>query len=182
MTCLVKNLPAKLQTWVWSLGWEDLLEEGWQPTPVFLPGESQGQRILVGYSLWDRKESYMTEWLSTAQHMFLLGRNLLSLRIIFQAKRIESGSLMFSICPIMSALLITFLPCSLGPELLATFFLPVESKFYEGGHFCLFCSLRLSQVRTRVWDQYIKNKLLILITGCMLVCLVLYDSLWPQGL
>ena len=25
----------------------------WQPTPVFLPGESHGQRTLAGYSLWD---------------------------------------------------------------------------------------------------------------------------------
>ena len=33
----------------------------WQPTPVFLPGESYGQRSLVGYSPWGRKESYMTE-------------------------------------------------------------------------------------------------------------------------
>ena len=29
----------------------------WQPTPVFLPGESHGQRSLVGYSPWGRKES-----------------------------------------------------------------------------------------------------------------------------
>ena len=29
----------------------------WQPTPVFLPGESHGQRSLVGYSPWDRKKS-----------------------------------------------------------------------------------------------------------------------------
>ena len=28
----------------------------WQPTPVFLPGESHGQRSLVGYSPWGRKE------------------------------------------------------------------------------------------------------------------------------
>ena len=27
----------------------------WQPTPVFLPGESHGQRSLVGYSLWGHK-------------------------------------------------------------------------------------------------------------------------------
>ena len=33
----------------------------WQPTPVFLPGESHGQRSLVGYSPWGRKESDMTE-------------------------------------------------------------------------------------------------------------------------
>ena len=33
----------------------------WQPTPVFLPGESHGRRSLVGYSPWGRKESDMTE-------------------------------------------------------------------------------------------------------------------------
>ena len=33
----------------------------WQPTPLFLPGESQGQRSLVGCSLWGRTESDMTE-------------------------------------------------------------------------------------------------------------------------
>ena len=29
----------------------------WQSTPVFLPGKSHGQRSLVGYSPWGRKES-----------------------------------------------------------------------------------------------------------------------------
>ena len=33
----------------------------WQPTPVFLPGESQGQAILVGCRLWGRTESDTTE-------------------------------------------------------------------------------------------------------------------------
>ena len=33
----------------------------WQPTPVFLPGESQGQRSLVGFYLWGRAESDTTE-------------------------------------------------------------------------------------------------------------------------
>ena len=33
----------------------------WQPTLVFLPGESQGQGSLVGYRLWGRTESDMTE-------------------------------------------------------------------------------------------------------------------------
>ena len=33
----------------------------WQPTLVFLPGEPHGQRNLVGYSPWGRKESDMTE-------------------------------------------------------------------------------------------------------------------------
>ena len=33
----------------------------WQPTPVFLPGESQGWGSLVGFHLWGRKESDTTE-------------------------------------------------------------------------------------------------------------------------
>ena len=33
----------------------------WQPTPVFLPGKSQGRRSLMGCRLWGRTESDMTE-------------------------------------------------------------------------------------------------------------------------
>ena len=33
----------------------------WQPTPVFLPGESQGLGSLVGCRLWGRTESDTTE-------------------------------------------------------------------------------------------------------------------------
>ena len=33
----------------------------WYPTPVFLPGESQGQGRLAGFRLWGRTESDMTE-------------------------------------------------------------------------------------------------------------------------
>ena len=66
--------------WVQSLGWENPLEEEilqysclenpldretwrrkWQSTPVFLPGESQGPRSLVGCHLWGRTESDTTE-------------------------------------------------------------------------------------------------------------------------
>ena len=35
----------------------------WQPTPVFLPGKFHGQRSLVVYSPWGRKESDTTEQL-----------------------------------------------------------------------------------------------------------------------
>ena len=45
----VKNLLASWETWVQSMGWEDLLEKGMAPTPVFLPGESHGQRNLAAY-------------------------------------------------------------------------------------------------------------------------------------
>ena len=46
---------------VWFLGWEDSLEEAWQLTPVFLPGELHGQRSLAGYSSWGHQESDTTE-------------------------------------------------------------------------------------------------------------------------
>ena len=55
--------------WFRSLGQEGPRRRAWQPTPVFLPGESRGQRSLVGYSPWGRRESDLTEvtWRSTAQ-------------------------------------------------------------------------------------------------------------------
>ena len=37
---MVKNPPAMQETWVQPLGREDPLKKAWQPTPVFLPGES----------------------------------------------------------------------------------------------------------------------------------------------
>jgi len=52
------------ETQVQSLGQEDPLEKGMATHPVFLPGESHGQRNLVGYSPWGDKESGMTERLT----------------------------------------------------------------------------------------------------------------------
>ena len=44
-------------SWVGKITWG----RKWQPTPVFLPGESHGQRSLVGYNPRCPKESDMTE-------------------------------------------------------------------------------------------------------------------------
>ena len=43
----------------------------WQPTPVFLPAESQGQRSLVGCCLWGSTESDRTEVTQQQQLMLL---------------------------------------------------------------------------------------------------------------
>ena len=51
---------------VQSLGWEDPLEKGMQPTPVFMPWKSYGQRSLAGYSPRGCKESDTTEVTSHA--------------------------------------------------------------------------------------------------------------------
>ena len=58
---MVKNLPAMWETWIPSLGWEVAVEEGMAAHSSFLPGESHGQRSLVGYSPGDQKESDTTE-------------------------------------------------------------------------------------------------------------------------
>ena len=55
----VKSPPAMQEmqkTWIRHLGGVDTPEEGMATTSVFLPGESHGQRRLLGYSLWGRKE------------------------------------------------------------------------------------------------------------------------------
>ena len=67
---VVKNLPANtgdirdrkhkrhgFVPWVRKITWR----RAWQPTPVFLPGESHGQRSLAGYCPWGRKESNTIE-------------------------------------------------------------------------------------------------------------------------
>ena len=79
---MIKSLPAVQETWVQSLGKEDLLEKGMLPLlqqeyywsgvplpspgegngyPLFLPGEFHGQRSLVGYSPGSHKELDITE-------------------------------------------------------------------------------------------------------------------------
>ena len=67
---MVKNLPAMRETQIPSLGWEDPLEKDMQPTPVFLPRESYGQR-LAGYSLWGHKELNTTERLTHAYYLLI---------------------------------------------------------------------------------------------------------------
>ena len=42
----------------------------WQPIPVLLPGDSHGQRNLVGYSPWHHKDLDTTEQLSTHTHKY----------------------------------------------------------------------------------------------------------------
>ena len=59
---VVKNPPAMQETQFRPLGGEDPRRRMRQPTPVFLPGESQGQRSLAGYGLSVQLSS--VPWLS----------------------------------------------------------------------------------------------------------------------
>ena len=49
---------------IWEIPWW----KAWLPTPVFLPGESHGQRSLADYSPWGHKESDTTEWLTLSHY------------------------------------------------------------------------------------------------------------------
>ena len=61
---MVTKLPTMRETqvhpWVKKIPWR----RGWQPTPIFLPGEFHGQRSLADYSPWGCKESDMIEQIS----------------------------------------------------------------------------------------------------------------------
>ena len=56
-----KNLPSMQETcfdpWIGTIPWR----KEWQPTSVFLPGESHGQRTLADFSPWGHEEMDMTE-------------------------------------------------------------------------------------------------------------------------
>ena len=54
--------------WVKKIPWR----KAWQPTPVFLPGESHRHRSLVGHSPYGHKESDMTEANQHAHMHFLV--------------------------------------------------------------------------------------------------------------
>ena len=60
-------------------------EKKWQHPPVFLPGEFQGQRSLVGDSPWGHKESHMTKRLSlTKESHQLRSRARVRIRVRFK--------------------------------------------------------------------------------------------------
>ena len=56
MAQTVKNPPAMQETWVRSLGWKDPLEEGMQPSPVFLLGISPWTEEPAGHKESDKTE------------------------------------------------------------------------------------------------------------------------------
>ena len=68
---VVKNLPAMQKTKVWSLHWENPCSKKWQPTPVFLPGKSQGQRSLAGHSSWSHRDLETRQYQSLTYFVIL---------------------------------------------------------------------------------------------------------------
>ena len=93
---VVKNPPANagdrrrgFNPWVGKISWKrpgprtpveetgdagSFLSGEVAPTPVFLPGESHGQRSMAGYSPWGHKDSEMTECLSSQMAAGVIGK------------------------------------------------------------------------------------------------------------
>ena len=65
-------------TWVRKTPWR----RKWQPTPVFLPGESRGQRSLVGYNPKGHKELDVTEWLTQTYNAIYSLTNFLNFNML----------------------------------------------------------------------------------------------------
>ena len=74
----------RFSPWVGKIPWR----REWQPTPVFLPGKSHGQKSLAGYSPWGRKELDMTE--HEASLPYNLVRQVLVLSPHFMVEKTEA--------------------------------------------------------------------------------------------
>ena len=84
---MVKNLPAMQETQVQSLGGKIPWRRKWQSTPVFLPGESHGQRSLAaGYIPQSHKD------LDTTEQLAHIHRHMTQFLLI-NKKKLEVGSL-----------------------------------------------------------------------------------------
>ena len=80
----------RFDPWIGKIPWS----RKWQPAPGFLPGKFHGQRSLVGYSPWDRRESDVIEhntliWMKLLlHHQNMFGSHFGSnFRIILQTKQ-----------------------------------------------------------------------------------------------
>ena len=102
----------------------------WQPTPVFLPGESQGWQSLVGCHLWGRTESDTTE--ATQQQHAKITRALIYTLLFFIPKEhyfYPELALFYSVILFSTFLSLTH-SCSYS---LACFFLVKERKLLQIG-------------------------------------------------
>ena len=81
----------------------------WQPTPVFLPGESQGWRSLVGCCLWVAQNQTLLTRLSSSNssHPYMTTGKTIAL-----TRRTFVGKVMSLLFNMLSRLVITFLPRS----------------------------------------------------------------------
>ena len=72
--------------WIGKIPWR----REWLSTSVFLPGESHGQRSLVGYCPWGHKESDTAERLTDTHHViYNIKENRKKVFLVIKALRIH---------------------------------------------------------------------------------------------
>ena len=77
-TCQCRRCKrCRFDPWVKKIPWR----KAQQPTPVFLPEESHGQRSLAGYSPWVAKSWTRLKWLSIHTHNIPMYKHITSLSI-----------------------------------------------------------------------------------------------------
>ena len=111
----VHGVARVRQDWVTSLSLFTFMHwrRKWQPTPVFLPGESQGQGFLVGCRLWGRTESDRTEATWQQQQQMLAFWFLVPLSFLSPAPTSWSSGFLYYWSLAWRILSITFVPCEM---------------------------------------------------------------------
>ena len=71
-----------LDAWDGKIPWR----RKWQPTPLFMPGESHRQRSLAGYSPWVPKSQTWLRWLSTGTQSIIIWSTKLSIFLFYKCK------------------------------------------------------------------------------------------------
>ena len=83
-----RHKSHRFHPWVRKIPWRRKR----QPTPVFFPGESHGQRRLAGYSPWSCKERDTTEQLTHTQSIGSQSQTPLKRFVIYLYRRVKRGS------------------------------------------------------------------------------------------
>ena len=89
MSHIRKAVTTHFYIYLFDCPWAFLRRRKWQPTPVSLPGESQGQRSLVGCRLWGPTESDTTE--ATWRQQSLLNCWIVRLVLLWKNWRTPAG-------------------------------------------------------------------------------------------
>ena len=117
-----RHRKCRFNPWIGKIPWS----RKWQPTPVFLPGTSHGQKNLAGYRPWGRKELDMTEH----THIISFAEELKNsyMCIPWGKTWILSGG-----CTIVSSLLLPVLCIPSLPWLATIWTCPLELRRGQGG-------------------------------------------------
>ena len=98
MAQTVKNLPTMRETWFHPGVPKIPCRKEWQPTPVFLPGESHEQRSLAGCNPWGLKELDTTEQLKHTLYLRERGVSVLFCRCYSVAKSCHTLCILWTPC------------------------------------------------------------------------------------